>query len=100
MAVIAQEQIKPGYKHTEVGVIPAEWETTTFGRIAIYVGSGKSKVAALNGTYPVYGSTGVIGYNESSDYSGNAILVARVGANAGKLRSCNKTYPVARCVVA
>ena len=35
------------------------------------------------GTYPVYGSTGIIGYTNTHDYSGERILIARVGANAG-----------------
>jgi type I restriction enzyme S subunit len=34
------EQVKPGYKKTEVGVIPEDWEVATFGAsFDIYVGS-------------------------------------------------------------
>ena len=35
------------------------------------------------GKYVLIGSTGVIGNTSNADYSGNLILVARVGANAG-----------------
>lgn len=33
-------EVKLGYKQTEVGVIPADWEPTTIGNIAVKVGSG------------------------------------------------------------
>jgi type I restriction enzyme, S subunit len=42
----------------------------------------------------VHGSTGVIGYTETPEYSGDAILVARVGANAGKLKVSSGRYGV------
>ena len=43
---------------------------------------------------PVYGSTGVIGYTETPAYEGDAILAARVGANAGKLNLVSGQYGV------
>ncbi|MDT7042676.1 restriction endonuclease subunit S [Candidatus Nitronereus thalassa] len=33
-------EVKPGYKQTEVGVIPEDWHPTTIGDLAIKVGSG------------------------------------------------------------
>jgi type I restriction enzyme S subunit len=78
-------ELKPGYKQTEVGVIPEDWDVLSLGELATTVASGKSKAKSTHGTYPVHGSTGVIGYAESAEYEGNALLVARVGANAGKL---------------
>jgi type I restriction enzyme S subunit len=32
--------MKPGYKQTEVGVIPEEWEVKTLGEIAIFLSGG------------------------------------------------------------
>jgi type I restriction enzyme S subunit len=46
------------------------------------------------GDFPVYGSTGVIGFSNSAEYEGNALLVARVGANAGKLNFVTGKYGV------
>lgn len=89
-----EKGIQVGYKQTEVGVIPEDWEVTAFRNIAISVVSGKSKASRTNGAYPVYGSTGVIGYTAKSDYSGDAVLIARVGANAGKLNLVNDEYGV------
>ena len=45
--------------------------------------SGKNKDKNPIGTYPVYGSTGIIAYTENYSYCDERILIARVGANAG-----------------
>ncbi|MCC7439938.1 MAG: restriction endonuclease subunit S [Armatimonadetes bacterium] len=88
-------KLKPGYKQTEVGVIPEGWEVRRLGMIAIQVASGKSKVQRINTeSFPIYGSTGIIGYTENPEYEGNAILVARVGANAGTLNMVSGRYGV------
>lgn len=87
-------ELKPGYKQTEAGVIPEDWIARRLGDLTSVVGSGRSKVSAEQGTYPVHGSTGVIGYSERPDYEGDAILVARVGANAGKLNIVAGRYGV------
>ena len=86
--------VKSGYKQTEVGVIPSSWKVRPFGDLASTVASGRSKVEATFGEYPVYGSTGVIGYCKEPEYEGDAILVARVGANAGKLNQVKGKYGV------
>ncbi len=86
--------IKTGYKQTEIGVIPEDWDVSNFGELATTVSSGTSKVSQIYGNYQVYGSTGVIGYSNKADYSGDAILVARVGANAGKLNLVSGEYGV------
>jgi type I restriction enzyme S subunit len=83
-----------GYKPTEVGVIPADWKVCKFETIAIQVSSGTSQLITQSGEYPIYGSTGIIGYSGKFDYSGEAIIVARVGANAGKLNSVYGDYNV------
>ena len=89
-------EVKPGYKQTEVGVIPAEWEVRSLEKLATTVASGRSSVGSAFGSYPVYGSTGVIGYTETPAYEGDAILAARVGANAGKLNLVSGQYGVHR----
>lgn len=86
--------VKPGYKQTEVGVIPGSWKVRPFGDMATTVASGRSKVEATFGQYAIHGSTGVIGYCEEPEYEGDAILVARVGANAGRLNTVTGKYGV------
>jgi type I restriction enzyme S subunit len=83
-----------GYKQTEMGVIPENWEGTLLEKVTTAVASGRSKSNQAYGSYPVYGSTGVIGYSSEPQYEGTAILVARVGANAGKLNKVSGKYGV------
>ncbi|GAI50420.1 unnamed protein product, partial [marine sediment metagenome] len=46
------------------------------------------------GNYPIYGSTGSIGYRIQPDYSGDKVLIARVGANAGTVNKVSGKYCV------
>ena len=82
------------YKRTEVGVIPEDWSVKRVGNLTVTVASGISHVDSEFGEYPVYGSTGIIGRCKQNDYSGRAILIARVGANAGKLSVVDGEYGV------
>lgn len=86
--------VKAGYKQSEVGVVPEDWEVCHLESFTTAVASGKSKHNKAFGTYPVHGSTGIIGYTEHPEYEGHAILVARVGANAGKLNVVSGQYGV------
>ena len=75
-------------------MIPEDWDILPLGKLAINISSGKSKAKSSQGPYPVHGSTGVIGCTDSAQYDGEAILVARVGANAGKLNHVTGRYGV------
>jgi type I restriction enzyme, S subunit len=88
------EKVKRGYKRTEVGVIPEDWKIACLGDLATTVASGRSIVCRQFGNYPVHGSTGVIAHTDKPDYESDAILVARVGANAGKLNIVSGKYGV------
>ena len=91
-----------GYKQTDPstgsgqgkGVIPEDWTNKRVADFATTVASGKSHVDSEFGDYPVHGSTGIIGQCASADYLGKAVLVARVGANAGKLTVVDGQYGV------
>jgi len=82
-----------GYKQTEVGVIPDDWEYGRLGDSTSFIGSGKTSTKGF-GEYPLYGSTGQIGTCQKGEYKGPAILVARVGANAGSLNFVDGEYGV------
>jgi type I restriction enzyme, S subunit len=86
-------EVTPGHKRTELGVISEEWAVRFLGELATTVASGRSS-AGRTGNYPVYGSTGIIGYTQTPEYEGDAILVARVGANAGRLNFVSGKYGV------
>lgn len=86
--------IPEGYKETALGVVPKEWEVKVLGDLCDSIKSGKNKEKANKGKYPVYGSTGIIGYTDISVYDGLMILIARVGANAGFTYYVNGRYDV------
>ena len=78
-----QNNIPQGYKTTPFGIIPKEWKVKVLGDLCNSIKAGKNKEKENEGKYPVYGSTGLIGYTDIFAYDGSMILIARVGANAG-----------------
>lgn len=86
--------IPQGYKATALGIIPQEWEVMLLGNLSNSISSGRNKHRDANGQYPVFGSTGIIGYSSTYEYEGPVILVARVGANAGTLNFTSGQYDV------
>lgn len=58
------------------------------------INSGRTITHKAAGAYAVYGSTGIIGRTDNPEYSGERILVARVGANAGTTNFVSGQYGV------
>lgn len=58
------------------------------------VSSGRNKSRVEGGAFPVFGSTGRIGSTDRPAYSDNALLIARVGANAGRVNVVSGEYDV------
>ena len=59
-----KERLEPGYKRTEVGVIPEDWEVVSVGSIASFTSGNGISVAALyeqstSAPIPVYGGNGI-----------------------------------------
>lgn len=69
-----------------------EWKT--LGNVCELVSSGKNKSRSEVGKFPVYGSTGIIGRTDNKAYDLEQILVARVGANAGRVNIAQGEYDV------
>ena len=86
----AQGGTFPGLRFYNFG---GAWKEYTLGSISHTLSSGKDK-NELDGTYDLYGSTGVIGKTSRDTYSGQFILVARVGANAGLLTKATGRFGV------
>lgn len=86
--------IGDGYKQTESGLLPKDWEERNLGDVTLSIVSGKSNTKPETGDFPIYGSTGIIGYKRHADYKGKKILVARVGANAGTVNKVDGNYCV------
>ncbi len=45
--------MRPGYKQTEVGVIPEDWEVTSLGHLVSSVEYGSSAKSSVDGLIPV-----------------------------------------------
>ncbi|WP_421832830.1 restriction endonuclease subunit S [Leptospira santarosai] len=58
------------------------------------ISSGKNKDKSEAGLFPVFGSTGIIGRTNDKVYENEQILVARVGANAGRVNIAVGEYDV------
>lgn len=65
-----------------------EWKDSMLSDFSYSICSGRD--TAHKGIYPLYGSTGIIGTTNKPSYNGAMLLVARVGANAGKLQIINE----------
>lgn len=71
----------------------ADVRRLTLGDVAT-IKSGKNKNRKPEAEYPVFGSTGIIGYSDKYAYEGEVLLVARVGAYAGQVNRVNGRYDV------
>lgn len=69
-----------------------EWKT--LGEITTKIASGRNKTRNADGKFPVYGSTGLIGFIDKAAYSGDLLLVARVGAYAGLVNAVSGHFDV------
>lgn len=75
-----------GYPALRFKRFSTAWEQHKLSKLTTKISTGKSKYKLQdNGRYPILGSTSVIGYDNNFDYTGDFILTARVGANAGNL---------------
>ena len=83
--------VRPGYKHTEIGVIPEDWGVERLGDI-FKLSSGSTKPAKMLSEqggkfqFPVYGGNGITGYSKVSNCKGKAIVIGRVGEYCGITR--------------
>lgn len=67
-----------------------DYEIKEIADITYNVSSGKISKQLEDGQYNVYGSMGIIGKSNFYDYTGEKVLVARVGANAGSVNKINE----------
>ncbi|PKP33298.1 MAG: restriction endonuclease subunit S [Bacteroidetes bacterium HGW-Bacteroidetes-16] len=73
-----------GYKHTEIGVIPEEWEVVILSRIVDFLDGQRRPIKSGNrikGEYPYYGASGVIDYVDDYIFNDELILLGEDGEN-------------------
>lgn len=85
------------YSHVRDELLTYPEATTpymTVGDLTSKVSSGRNRLRGSDGPVRVFGSTGLIGYSDVAAYSGEALLVARVGANAGAVNAVSGDFDV------
>lgn len=86
----------PGYEHTPiVDGVPQGWERKTLGAsITLNYGKALKAETRVEGDYPVYGSSGIVGTHEKPLVQGPAIILGRKG-NVGSVYWSSKSfYPI------
>jgi type I restriction enzyme S subunit len=76
-----QQVILDGYKQTEVGVIPDDWEVKSFGNVLkIRHGKSQKEVEVTDGLYPIFGTGGEMGRTNTYLYNKPSVLIGRKGS--------------------
>lgn len=86
----------PGHEHVRIiDGVPEGWEKSTVGeKVVLNYGKALNADDRIEGSYPVYGSSGVIGTHEKSLVKGPGIIVGRKG-NVGSIFWSHKDfYPI------
>ena len=93
--------MKPGFKQTEVGVIPEEWEVQQMGKIsAITTGRKDVNEGNPNGEFPFFTCSRVHTFSNSYSFDTEAILIAGNGDvgnlhyYSGQFEAYQRTYVV------
>jgi type I restriction enzyme S subunit len=78
--------VPPGYKQTEVGVIPVEWEVKKIGEVAsIKTGSRNTQDQNPDGLYPFFVRSQEVERIDTYSFDGEAVLTAGDGVGTGKV---------------
>ncbi len=78
--------VRPGYKQTEVGVIPDGWSLESVEEIAtITTGSRNTQDRVADGKYPFFVRSQTVERINSFSYEGEAVLTAGDGVGTGKV---------------
>lgn len=91
---MSEVKIPEGYKQTEVGVIPEDWEVKELGQI-FELKSGEtitSKNISSDDFYPCYGGNGLRGYTSTFNRNGEHVLIGRQGALCGNIEYVNDKF--------
>jgi type I restriction enzyme S subunit len=84
--------MKPGYKQTEVGEIPEEWEVKSLGEIApLQRGFDLPATRIKHGPYPIVYSNGIMNHHEIAMVSGPGVVTGRSGT-LGKVHYVERDY--------
>jgi len=83
----------PGHEHTQIlDGVPDGWELKTLGEcITLNYGKALKAEDRVEGDYPVYGSSGIVGSHEKALVQGPGIILGRKG-NVGSVYWSSKSF--------
>ena len=78
--------MKPGYKQTEVGVIPEDWNVCNLEDAVEFLDGQRKPIkssdrARIQGAYPYYGASGIVDYVNGYIFDEELILLGEDGEN-------------------
>ena len=78
--------LRAGYKQTEVGVIPVDWEVRPLGEVTDFLDGRRRPVkdtdrAKMRGDIPYYGASGIVDYVNDFLFDEDLILLGEDGEN-------------------
>jgi type I restriction enzyme S subunit len=86
-------EVKPGYKQTESGVIPQEWDAEKLGNfISLQRGHDLTWRDRRSGDIPVIGSAGQNGFHDTAIVKGPGVVLGRSGASFGQAHYCEQDF--------
>lgn len=78
--------LQPGYKQTEIGMIPEDWEISSIEEIAdVTTGDKDTQDKTETGLYPFFVRSQIVERINSYSYNGEAVLTAGDGVGVGKV---------------
>lgn len=88
------ERVPPGYKQTDVGVIPEDWEVAAVGDVATFMSGALISTASLHRRssefpVPVFGGNGIAGYTSGALVLAPTVVIGRVGQKCGSVYRTN-----------
>ena len=91
-------EVRPGYKHTEDGVIPNDWGVAPLGDVADFLDGRRRPVkdsdrAKMRGDIPYYGASGIVDYVDSYLFDEDLILLGEDGENILS-RNCRLAFKI------
>src|SRR4051812_26187276 len=86
-------ELKPGYKQTEAGLIPNDWDIMRLGQfVSLQRGHDLTEPQRRPGNIPVMGSAGLNGFHNTPLAKGEGVIVGRSGASFGQVHFCESAY--------
>lgn len=79
--------LREGYKQTDVGIIPIDWDVAPLNSVCKMKSGEGITSSSIDETsnYPVYGGNGLRGYTQRFTHNGNYALIGRQGALCGNV---------------